>query len=111
MATLQDAIKKSIQAYFDGQDIHRGDSPYSIEALNRFGDTVNGRNNAKDAKKKALAPKGSASTTPTPSIQDIAPKGIMPAPLQPMKAPSKASFLNAVAGKGDQINENNNGPY
>ena len=109
MTTLQDAIKKSIQRYHDGQDIHRGDSKYSIDALDQFDAQVNGKESAKKAVDKAAATNGNASTAP--SIQDIIPRGAMPEPLRPMKAPSKASFLNAIAGKGDAVNENNNGPY
>jgi len=96
MPTLEDSIKKSIQAYYAGQDIHRDpNAVYTIKALDNLDKQVNGKEAVKKSDKKAAAAKGAASTVPV--IPDM-PQGQLPMPLKPMKAPNKSSFMNAVQG-------------
>lgn len=103
MPTLQDSIKKSIQQYFMGSDIHQDpNAKYTIDTLNKFGDEVNGKAEEKKSGKKAAKPKGNPSTIPSPDITTSIPQGQLPAALKPMKAPNKTSFMNAIQGLADK---------
>lgn len=60
---LQEAIKKSIQAYFDGQDVADKDSKYTKSYLDNFHDEVNTPEDAAKSKKKVKKELGNAEAT------------------------------------------------
>ena len=99
MVDLNGDIKKSIQAYYNGQDIHHDpNAKYTLDALSNFENKVHGKGSTKKANTNIFKPKGSPSTAPIGGnfVIPNAPKGLAPAPLAPMKAPTKKDFLSSI---------------
>ena len=103
MPTLEQSIKKSIQSYYAGQDIHRDpNAVYTIKALDDFDKQLNGKDAGKKDDKKVgkggkvaeVAPKGGNAVPVIPNAL----QGQLPMPLKPMKPPNKSSFMDAVQG-------------